>query len=124
MPAGTRLRPLLLVLCCLHLLPLGARAALPVSGILRAWQPLERQEREPDTLFLLDAEQERQLVPGLGGLIEGRGQDPERWKRVAVAPGKYRPGLRSLDRDYGYLWMPSTGLIDAREFTVEFWVAC
>ena len=38
--------------------------------------------------------------------------------------GRYRAGIESVARDRGYLWMPSSGLIGPRAFTVEMWLRC
>lgn len=104
--------------------PLSLKSAIrkPLSPI--AWDPLARQEVEPDTLYLLDVEAEQQLRPGDGGLIPG---DPSRdapWTKVVPVRGKYRTGLKCLDRTYGFVWMPALGLISPDEFTVEFWLQC
>jgi hypothetical protein len=77
---------------------------------------------EPDTLFLLDVEVEQRLVPGEGGLIPGNANRDTPWSKVAATPGRYRLGLRSLDRGWGFVWMPSLGLIAPDEFTVELWL--
>jgi hypothetical protein len=88
------------------------------------WNPLAKQSVEPDTLYLLDVEAERRLAPGDGGLIGGDATlDPWRAQVVPV-PGKYRTGLKSMERRYGYLWMPSIGLISPQEFTIELWLKC
>jgi hypothetical protein len=91
-----------------------------------AWNPLARQTEEPDTLFLLDAERERTRAPGEGGFIMANapaGDLP--WRpdsKVVAAPGRYRTGVASRERRFGYLWMPAIGLLPPREFTVELWL--
>lgn len=70
----------------------AARGARP------GWDPLAKQSVEPDTLYLLDVERELRLVPGEGGLIPG---DPNRdrpWTKVVPTEGRFRTGLRCLDR--------------------------
>jgi hypothetical protein len=90
------------------------------------WDPLARQREEPDTLFLFDADQEHTREPGQGGFImnnSGAGDLP--WRadsKIVAAPGRYRTGVKSRDRNYGYLWMPASGLLSPREFTVELWL--
>jgi hypothetical protein len=90
------------------------------------WNPLQEQIREPDTLFLLDPTAEAALAPGSGGFITPdalRGTVP--WQSssgVVEAPGKFRQGLQSVNRSYGYLWMPMEGYLPTDEFTVEFWL--
>jgi Glycosyl hydrolases family 39/Concanavalin A-like lectin/glucanases superfamily len=90
------------------------------------WNPLARQQQEPDTLFLFDADEERRREPGEGGFImnnSGAGDLP--WRadsKIVAAPGRYRTGVKSRDREYGYLWMPASGLLSPREFTVELWL--
>ena len=39
--------------------------------LVQTWSPLERQEVEADTLYLLDVDAEQKLAPGDGGLIPG-----------------------------------------------------
>jgi len=106
-------------LCLLLFAKCGAAESLAAP-----WDPLARQGVEPDTLYLLDAEQERALAAGDGGLIPGNANRDAPWSRVAAVPGKYRTGLRSVDRDWGYVWMPSLGLIAPDEFTIELWLKC
>lgn len=90
---------------------------------LQGWNPLERQESEADTLFLLDADAEQKLTPGDGGLIPGNaagGDAP--WTKVVAVDGKFRRGLHSTERTYGLVWMPSIGLLAPDEFTIELWL--
>jgi hypothetical protein len=90
------------------------------------WRPLARQHTDAHTLYLFDARRERRLVAGSGGLIAAApGRGVPTWgvgARVHVVQGRYRAGIESVDRDRGYLWMPSVGLISPREFTVEMWL--
>ena len=97
--------------------------ATAVAGAQTArvvWQPLEKQSREPDTLYLLDVDAERKLTPGDGGMIPCQpGEQP--WTKLVPCEGKYRTGLKCLDRRYGFMWLPSIGLIAPDQFTVEAW---
>jgi hypothetical protein len=107
----------------------AAALALPVSlAGAGPWRPLARQHSESDTLYLFDARRERRLLPGLGGLISAApGKARPTWgagARVRVVHGRYRAGIESVDRQRGYLWMPSVGLISPSEFTVETWLRC
>jgi len=87
------------------------------------WNPLEKQESEPDTLYLLDGEAELKLKAGEGGLITGNASAGDLFPgKVIVTDGKFRKGLKSTVRDYGYLWMPLNGFIAPDEWTVEYWV--
>lgn len=90
------------------------------------WNPLEEQFDEPDTLFLLDPTIEDTLVPGLGGLISGNAEGgTDAWQPsggVEIVPGKFREGLQSVDRSFGYLWMPLEGYLPTDQFTVEMWL--
>ncbi|MEA2272620.1 MAG: hypothetical protein QOI98_1328, partial [Solirubrobacteraceae bacterium] len=91
------------------------------------WRPLARQHTEADTLYLFDARRERDMLPGAGGLISAAPGDGPTWgvgARVQVVHGKYRAGIHSVQKDRGYLWMPSVGLIAPDEFTVEMWLRC
>src|SRR5262245_19453801 len=96
-------------------------ATLLIAALLvQSWNPLERQEPERDTLFLLDVDAEQKLAPGGGGLIPGNaagGDAP--WTKVVPVAGKFRKGLQSVDRKYGLMWMPSNGFLPPDEFTVE-----
>jgi hypothetical protein len=98
--------------------------AMAHAGTVRVvWQPLEKQPREPDTLYLLDVEAERKLTPGDGGMIPCQpGEQP--WTKLVPCAGKYRTGLKCLDRRYGFMWLPSIGLIAPDQFTVEAWFLC
>ncbi len=87
------------------------------------WNPLEKQEREADTLFLLDADEEAKWKPGEGGLMAGNVNAGFKLSdKVAVVDGKFRRGYKSITGDYGYAWTPATGLISPDEWTVEYWV--
>jgi hypothetical protein len=102
----------------------GSRAT-PARAV--AWRPVRRQRAERDTLFLLDPTRARLRAAGRdGGLIMGNaGAGDLPWtptSKVAVVAGRYRAGLQSRDRSYGYLWMPATGLVPSRAFTIEMWL--
>jgi hypothetical protein len=119
-----RVRSVVTALVTAFLLVPGGAAQATSSTV--TWDPLARQEAEPDTLFLLDADAERTLAAGDGGLIAGdAATGGQLWtatsKMVPVA-GRYRAGLRSAARDRGLAWMPSIGLIAPDEFTVEMWL--
>jgi hypothetical protein len=101
------------------------RLAAPETARI-TWNPMAKQRVEPDTLFLFDADGERTRRPGDGGFIMGNaaaGDVP--WRpdsKIAAAPGRYRTGIVSRDPNYGYMWMPASGLLPPREFTVELWL--
>lgn len=90
------------------------------------WHPLRRQPDDSATTFLFNAATARTQPPGNGGFMMGdsdRGDLP--WtasSKIAVVPGRYRLGVKSTSSDYGYLWMPSTGLLSPNAFTIEFWL--
>jgi hypothetical protein len=90
------------------------------------WHPLAQQREEADTLFLFDADQERTREPGKGGFIMANaaaGDLPWRPEsKVIATPGRFRTGVVSRARQFGYLWMPAAGLLPPREFTVELWL--
>ena len=90
------------------------------------WNPLIRQEREADTLFLLDADEQVRLLPAKGGFIQHYRPDaakPPWGDAVQAVPGKFRPGIASLRVPfYGTVRMPSDGLLPAGEWTIEFWL--
>ena len=46
------------------------------------WQPLEKQFRKPDTLYLLEVDAERKLTPGDGGMIPCQPGEQPGTKRV------------------------------------------
>jgi hypothetical protein len=77
-------------------------------------------------LYLFDADVEKLLLPGAGGLIMADPvTDGAPWQatsKIRDAPGKYRRGVHCYVRPNGFLWMPIEGLLDAREFTIEFFV--
>jgi hypothetical protein len=102
------------------------RASKPPAPTRITWNPLARQREEPDTLFLLDVERERTREPGRGGFIMANAAGGELpWRadsKVVAARGRYRTGVASRDRRFGYLWMPASGLLPPREFTVELWL--
>ena len=100
-----------------------ATAMAGAQTVRVVWQPLEKQSREPDTLYLLDVDAERKLTPGDGGMIPCQpGEQP--WTKLVPCEGKYRTGLKCLDRRYGFMWLPSIGLIAPDQFTVEAWFLC
>jgi hypothetical protein len=88
------------------------------------WDPLARQEAEPDTLYLFDVETEAARPAWSGGLTEFgvASRAAPGWKAVATVPGKYRTGIQCLSRTNGYLTVPLAGLLDPDEFTIEMWL--
>ena len=90
------------------------------------WNPLIRQEREPDTLFLFDADVQSRVLPGKGGFIQpdaGQAGTTPWGNSVQIVPGKFRAGIASLRVPYyGSVWMPGDGLLPIGEWTIEFWV--
>jgi hypothetical protein len=120
----TRARRVARLLVALLALASGscARGAPPTpAGV---WNPAAKQEREADTLFLLDADDEKRWKPGQGGLMNVVSplSPIGEWAGMAVVPGKYRSGLKCLRRENGFVWMPAIGLIAPDEFTVEMWL--
>jgi hypothetical protein len=99
-----------------------------VTSLQVTWNPLVQQASEPDTLYLLDPDQEALLTSGLGGLLmanQGGADDRTPWEggtKMQVTTGKYLKGLESLDATYGWAWMPMIGLIPGPEGTIEFWI--
>jgi hypothetical protein len=87
---------------------------------------MAEQAVEPDTLFMLDPATESTLIPGLGGFMAGNaggGALPwQPYSGVVEAPGKYRTGLTSANRNNGYLWMPMGAYLPTNQFTVEMWL--
>lgn len=101
----------------------------PAGATYLPWDPTAMQIEEPDTTYLMDMDVEQRLT----NLNEGRmieayafGTDLPPWMggtKVAVVDGKYRPGMKCLsDTTYGYVALPSTGLVGADEFTIEMFV--
>lgn len=94
------------------------------------WDPMVRQEVEPDTIYLFDPDVEADLLPAVDGLIGGNQitgvtADNPPWlggTKMEVAAGKFRDGVKSLNTSGGYLYMPLSGLIPVDEFTIELWV--
>lgn len=90
------------------------------------WNPLIRQQREADTLFLFDADEQSRILPGKGGFIQpdrARSGTPPWGDSVQIVPGKFRAGIASLRTPYyGSVWMPGDGLLPADEWTIEFWL--
>lgn len=90
------------------------------------WNPLKEQPIDAATTFFFNPSVARTQAPGNGGFLMGNnpaGDVP--WKptsKVAVVPGRFHLGVRSTDYRYGYLWMPSTGILSPTAFTIEFWV--
>ncbi len=95
----------------------------------RAWDPTQRQVREPDTLYLQDMDVEALLTPWEGGMLganEVTGATIEKppWRggeAGEVVPGKYRDGVRAAGARY--LILPATGMLSADQWTMEFFVS-
>jgi len=103
--------------------------ATPEPGALTTvpWNPLARQDADPDTTYLLDAEREQTYQPGLGGFSFGRSyQHIPPFSHTTTAPGRYRLGLTApspyVDDLSAEMTMPAEGLLDPARFTVEFWM--
>lgn len=95
------------------------------------WNPLVRQEREADTLYLMDLAVEATKVAGVDGLatiaqaFSTATVDKAPWEggtKLAVVPGRFRDGIKCLNASGGYLYMPLAGLLPPNEFTVEMQV--
>ena len=90
------------------------------------WNPLKPQPVDAATTFFFNPAVARTQAPGNGGFLMGNnpaGDVP--WQptsKVAVVPGRFHLGVRSTNYRYGYLWMPSTGILSPTAFTIEFWV--
>lgn len=89
------------------------------------WNPLERQEAEADTLYLLDTDVEAALPAGDGGLLAGNSRSGgvlwQPTSTIVPAPGRFRTGLESKGGTHAFAWMPAPDLLPADEFTVEAW---
>ena len=108
----------------------GSRtAAQPRKPLSRTgpqpWNPLQRQVYDAATTFLFDAANARTQTPGNGGLMMGNSEAGGLpWRansKVVMVPGRYRSGIRSTDSESGFLWMPVTGILSPKAFTIEFW---
>jgi hypothetical protein len=103
-----------------------ACAAVVPRPAAAPWRPLRRQPYDAATTYLFNAAVARTQTPGNGGLMMGNapaGDLP--WRadsKVVPVPGRYRLGVQSRSSSYGYLWMPGTGILSPRDFTIEFWV--
>ncbi len=90
------------------------------------WNPLVRQEREADTLFLFDADEQKNIPPDKGGFLQSNSYRRSilPWGDcVKIIPGRFRSGVASIHLDYhGAIFMPSDGLLPANEWTIEFWL--
>jgi hypothetical protein len=90
------------------------------------WNPLKDQGVDAATTFFFNPAVARTQAPGNGGFLMGNnpaGDVPWRpTSKVAVVPGRFHLGVRSTDYRYGYLWMPSSGILSPTAFTIEFWV--
>ncbi len=89
----------------------------------KVWDPTQRQEREPDTLFLQDMAfeaAEQTSPPWEGGMlgtneVSGLTIDNPPWRggsAAEIVPGKYRNGLRAVGSRY--LIRPALRLIDRK----------
>lgn len=105
--------------------PGRATSLLPYKA---TWDPLVRQEVEPDTLYLLDPDVEELLAPAEGGWV-GAGQisgltaDNPPWlggTKTSVVTGRFRDAIKSLAAG-GYLYQPLAGTLPTDEFTIECW---
>ena len=90
------------------------------------WRPLREQSADAATTFFFNPAVARTQTPGNGGFMMGNnaaGDVPWRANSgVVVVPGRFHSGVQSTNPRYGYLWMPSTGILSPTAFTIEFWV--
>lgn len=95
------------------------------GGRVSSWHPLLRQSYDAATTFLFNAAVARRQTPGNGGFMMGNAEAGDvPWQptsKVVVVPGRYRLGIKSANRSFGYLWMPVTGILSPSAFTIEFW---
>lgn len=104
----------------------GCGSSAGAAAKVSAWHPLQRQPYDGATTFLFDAATARKQPPGKGGLMIGNETAANRpWQsnsEVVATPGRFRLGVRSVNASFGYLWMPSSGILAPGAFTIEFWV--
>lgn len=86
------------------------------------WDPGARPTREADTLFLPDFSS-WQKIEAEGGFLAGpSGKTSEHVKdNFEFGPGKFGPAVKGKSGPYNFVFYPVNGLLDADEFTLEFW---
>jgi hypothetical protein len=86
------------------------------------WQPSAKPGREADTLFLPDLGSVATINAG-GGFVNGDETKPQRELAAGFqfGPGRFGPAVRPIPGRADFVFYPSDGLVDGREFTVEFW---
>lgn len=92
------------------------------------WDASLRPELEPDTLFLLDPDQEATWVPGDGGMVmtgnESGDQPP--WlggTKASVVAGRFRDGIKPVGGTDGAMMLTPGAVLPADQWTVEAWVS-
>lgn len=90
------------------------------------WRPLEKQQLERDTLFLLDPDYEQQQAPFHNGFNpDGPAEIWTPGAPVQVVDGKFRKGLRPVTTGSpgrGELFIPGE-FLPADQFLVELWLS-
>lgn len=86
------------------------------------WDPLAQPAHEADTLFLPDLSSP-QAITADGGFLSG---DSSRTQEQIAAnyefgPGRFGPAVRAMPGTGGFVFYPVDGLLDGREFTLEYW---
>jgi hypothetical protein len=86
------------------------------------WKPLTRPAREADTLFLPDLASAG-AVNRAGGFLNGDETVPQRdlARNFQFGAGRFGPAVRPIPGRGDFVFFPVDGLLDAREFTLEFW---
>lgn len=102
------------------LLDAGDGSAAPPPKV--TWDPLSRPEREADTVFLPNLTS-AQTIQAEGGFLAGV-TDPASAAASTgfeFGPGRFGPAVRARPGSGRYVYYPVDGLLDANEFTIEFW---
>jgi hypothetical protein len=86
------------------------------------WRPLAEPSREADTLLLPDLTSVETINAG-GGFLDGDVNTPQRElaANFAFGRGRFGPAVRALPGRADYVFYPIDGVLDGREFTIEFW---
>lgn len=102
-------------------LVIGARDS-PERPTVVTWKPLTRPVREADTLFLPDLGSAR-AINRAGGFLDGDETVPQRdlARNFRFGPGRFGPAVRPIPGRGDFVFFPVDGLLDGREFTLEFW---
>lgn len=110
--------------CCAVLMFLWSVGGTGHAGAPKTvvWHPLERPQREADTLFLPDFSSWK-TIDAEGGVLAG----PQNMTSEQVqdnyefGPGKFGPAVRAKPGKFNFIFYPVDGLLDGEEFTIEFW---